>query len=177
MQDTSYPWNVLISSEGRKQRKKVLEKIRSGAYEAILLSPPCSTFTRAVWANFKGPRPVRSYEKPRGLDNLTAAERDKAILGNIFADFCWDIIMATLEIELAFLLLEQSEDLGAMRYGPHAGSPAMSSESQDSFLCATRKVAGCKGPTATQPPSGDSLQGTHRRCPQLQLLACPGIPF
>ena len=59
-----------------KQRRRILDKIRSGSYDAILMSPPCSTFTRAVWANFKGPRPVRSYEEPRGLDSLTSAERD-----------------------------------------------------------------------------------------------------
>ena len=37
-----------------KQRKKILKKMKAGAYDAILLSPPCSTFTRAVWANFNG---------------------------------------------------------------------------------------------------------------------------
>ena len=100
-----------------KQRNRILNKIKAGAYDAILLSPPCSTFTRAVWANFKGPCPVQSYEKPRGLDNLTAAERDKAILGNIFADFCWEITTATADSKLSFLLLDQPEDLGAMRYG------------------------------------------------------------
>ena len=104
-----------------KQRKRILDKIRSGSYDVILMSPPCSTFTRAVWANFKGPRPVRSYQKPRGLDSLTSAERDKAILGNIFADFCCEVIMATLDTELSFLLMEQPEDLGAMRYGPRMG--------------------------------------------------------
>ena len=48
------------------------------------------------WSNLKGPWPVRSYENPRGLDRLTASERDRCILGNIFADFtrkaplsCW----------------------------------------------------------------------------------------
>ena len=104
-----------------KQRRRILDKTRSGSYDAILMSPPCSTFTRAVWANFKGPLPVRSYEEPRGLDNLTSAERDKAILGNIFADFCYEVILATLDTELSFLLMEKPEDLGAMRYGPYMG--------------------------------------------------------
>ena len=70
-----------------KEREKLLAGIRAKEFEAILLSPPCSTFSRAPWANFKGPRPVHSYEKPRGLDKLTASERDRCILGNIFADF------------------------------------------------------------------------------------------
>ena len=68
------------------ERQKLLTRIRAQEFDAILLSPPCSTFSRAPWANFKGPRPVRSAAKPRGLDKLTAAERDRCILGNIFAD-------------------------------------------------------------------------------------------
>ena len=97
-----------------KQRKKILDKIRSGCYDAILLSPPCSTFSRAPWANKKGPRPVRSFASPRGLDSLTAAERGRAILGNVFADFCYDVIACALDVDIKFLLLEQPEDLGAM---------------------------------------------------------------
>ena len=104
-----------------KQRKKILDKIRSGYYDAILLSPPCSTFSRAPWANKKGPRPVRCFENPRGLDSLTASERDRAILGNVFADFCYEVIACALDTYIKFLLLEQPEDLGAMRYGPYQG--------------------------------------------------------
>ncbi|CAE7794108.1 unnamed protein product [Symbiodinium sp. CCMP2456] len=59
--------------------------------DAILLSPRCASFSRATWANFRGPRPVRSYELPRGLEKLTPAERDRAILKNIFADFSFQV--------------------------------------------------------------------------------------
>ena len=52
--------------------------------------PPCSTFSRASFANNRGPRPVRCYQSPRGMDTLTSRERDRAILGNIFADFAWE---------------------------------------------------------------------------------------
>ena len=70
-----------------KVRNSYLDRIRAKEFAAVLLSPPCSSFSRATWANFRGPRPVRSYEHPRGLETLTPAERDRAILGNIFADF------------------------------------------------------------------------------------------
>ena len=103
-----------------KEREKLLQAIRAGAYDAILLSPPCSTFSRAPWANFKGPRPVRSYENPRGFATLTGAERQKCILGNIFADFTWEVLELAAELDISFALLEQPEDLGAM-IGPHAG--------------------------------------------------------
>ena len=104
-----------------KEREKILQAIRAGAYDAILLSPPRSTFSRAPWANFKGPRPVRSYENPRGLATLTGAERHKCILGNIFADFTGEVLELAAELDISFTLLEQPEDLGAMSYGPHAG--------------------------------------------------------
>ena len=64
-----------------KERHKLLARIRSKEFDSIRLSPPCSTFSRAPWANFKGPRPVRSLTKPRGLDKLTASERERCILG------------------------------------------------------------------------------------------------
>ena len=72
-----------------KQRAKLLEKIEAGAagaYDVILLSPPCSTFSE-LHAQFKGHRVARSYELPRGLHKLTAAECEGCILGNIVTDF------------------------------------------------------------------------------------------
>ena len=104
----------------KNERDKLLKAIRSGENDAILLSPPCSTFSRAAWANFRGPRPVRSYAKPRGFDTLTGAERHTCILGNI-ADFTFEVLELAAELGVAFTLLEQPEDLGAMSYGPHAG--------------------------------------------------------
>ena len=104
-----------------KERQKLLARIRAQEFQAILLSPPCSTFSRAPWANFKGPRPVRSAAKPRGLDKLTAAERDRCILGNIFADFTWEVVELAIEVHVSFLLLEQPEDLGMLARGPYTG--------------------------------------------------------
>ena len=104
-----------------KERQNLLARIRAQEFQAILLSPPCSTFLRAPWANFKGPRPVRSAAKPRGLDKLTAAERDRCILDNIFADFTWEVVGLAIEVSVSFLLLEQPEDLGMLATGPYKG--------------------------------------------------------
>ena len=87
----------------------------------MLLSPPCSSFSRAAWANFRGPRPVRSYDHPRGLETLTPAERDRAILGNIFADFSFEVATLVADGAVSFLALEQSEDLRVLACGPHEG--------------------------------------------------------
>ena len=35
------------------KRAKLLARIRAEDFDAILLSPPCSTFSRAPWSNFK----------------------------------------------------------------------------------------------------------------------------
>ena len=50
---------------------------------------------------------MQSYENPRGLLKLTA----RMHLGNIFADFTWEVIELANEVEVSFLLLEQTEDL------------------------------------------------------------------
>ena len=50
-----------------KVRQGYLDRIAAKEFDAVLLSPPCASFSRAPWANFRGPRPVRSYDCPRGL--------------------------------------------------------------------------------------------------------------
>ena len=104
-----------------KVRDSYLDRIRAKEFDAILLSPPCASFSRATWANFRGPRPVRSYELPRGLEKLTPVERGRAILGNIFADFSFEIATLVAEGDATFLAMEQPEDLGALPTGPHEG--------------------------------------------------------
>ena len=102
-------------------RNSYLDRIRAKEFHAILLSPPCASFSRATWANFRGPRPVRSYELPRGLEKLTPVERGRAILTNIFADFSFEIATLVAEGAAIFLAMEQPEDLGALPTGPHEG--------------------------------------------------------
>ena len=57
------PWIDLSQS---RERDKLLEQIKQGKFDAIIMSSPCSTFSRACWANHRGPRPVRSYNSPKG---------------------------------------------------------------------------------------------------------------
>ena len=104
-----------------KVRQSYLDRIAAKEFDAVLLSPPCSSFSRATWANFRGPRPVRSHECPRGLQTLTPAERDRAITGNIFADFSYEVAALVADGAATFLAMEQPEDLGALASGPHEG--------------------------------------------------------
>ena len=102
-------------------RRSYLDRIAAKEFDAVLLSPPCASFSRAPWANFRGPRPVRSYDSPRGLQKLTPAERDRAILGNIFADFSYEVATLVADGAATFFAMEQPEDLGALASGPHEG--------------------------------------------------------
>jgi hypothetical protein len=86
-----------------KSRQVLLNKIRSGRYFAVLISPPCSTFTRATWANQKGPRPVRSYVQPRGLQRLTWSERQKAKWGNELTDFSFQVCVEVSKTDTMLL--------------------------------------------------------------------------
>ena len=130
------PW---IDLSRTRERDKLKEQIRRADFDAIIISPPCSTFSRACWANHRGPRPVRSYKSPKGLDTLTAAERRRCILGNIFADFTWEVLTLASATQLGFVLLEQPEDLGAMSYGPHAGERPASMWQWPAFADITAK--------------------------------------
>ena len=62
-------------------QKELLNKISSGFYAAIILSPPCSTFTRATFSNRRGPRPVRSYVHLRGHLAFDLDGKEKSKLG------------------------------------------------------------------------------------------------
>ncbi|CAE7747989.1 unnamed protein product, partial [Symbiodinium sp. KB8] len=94
-----------------KVRQSYLDRIAAKEFDAVLLSPPCSSFSRATWANF------------RGLQTLTPAERDRAITGNIFADFSYEVAALVADGAATFLAMEQPEDLGALETLPPLNHP------------------------------------------------------
>ena len=101
-------------------QRDLLNKISAGYYAAIILSPPCSTFTRATFSNRKGPRPVRSYVRLRGLARLTWTERKKANWGNTMTDFSFQVCKAVQNLD-TMLIFENPEDLGAVQSGHYRG--------------------------------------------------------
>ena len=104
-----------------KVRELLLNKVVSGRYFAVLLSPPCSTFSRATWANRKGPRPVRSFVFPRGFWRMTWSERKRANWGNVLADFSFKVFLAQSATAGGMALFENPEDLGAVKSGENMG--------------------------------------------------------
>ena len=117
----------------KSNRDKILEKIKLHKYDVIILSPPCSTFSRAPWSNRKGPRPIRSFLKPKGLERLSWAERKKANWGNTLKDFTFEALLVALEAEVHMILFENPEDLGALQHGPYAGQRPASMWQDDRF--------------------------------------------
>ena len=114
-------------------RDKILKKIKDVRYNVIIFSPPCSTFSRAPWSNRKGPRPVRSFVRPKGLARLSWTERKKAEWGNILKEFTFEAIALSLQLNIDMILFENPEDLGAMQSGPYEGQRPASMWQDEAF--------------------------------------------
>ena len=93
----------------------LLERIRQGEFDVIIMSPPCSTWSRAVWSNKQGPQPVRSAEFPYGFPWLTGALKDKAVLGTLLVQRCIEILQQAPKKTAC--LWEHPENLGRTRNG------------------------------------------------------------
>lgn len=93
-------------------QKKWLQLVSAGTYFAVIVTPPCSTFSRAVWANDEGPYPLRSIHWPRGFPWNSRQRREKAELGNILGDFSFEMMRRQIQHEKSWAAMEQPEDLG-----------------------------------------------------------------
>lgn len=93
-------------------QKKWLRLIAAGMFFAVLVTPPCSTFSRAVWANDLGPFPLRSSSYPRGFPWNRGERFHKAEFGTILADFSFEALKRQFAREHSVGLMEQPEDLG-----------------------------------------------------------------
>lgn len=90
-----------------------------GNFNAVLVTPPCSSYSRATWANNRGPCPVRSALFPRGFPWLNSTNKARAELGNILCDFCWTVLERVHSIKTQCNIssfAEHPEDLGRVRH-------------------------------------------------------------
>ena len=60
--------------------------ILRGEFDLVLVAPPCNTFSRAVFSNHPGPRPIRDRTWPRGFPWLEADKRMLADEANNLVD-------------------------------------------------------------------------------------------
>ena len=95
-----------------------LSRIASGEFDAVVVTPPCSTYSRVRMANMRGPPPLRSKDFPYGFPWLRNHLKKQAELGTCLVDFTMEVFRVVVEAEeqgksvLAFS--EHPEDLGAV---------------------------------------------------------------
>ena len=118
-----------------KVQKRWLQFITDGRADALLVTPPCSTFSKAPWANDRGPFPLRSSLCLRGFAWNSKHRQHKADLGTNMAEFSFEAMRRQLAHGKP-AVMEQPEDLGATkkpRVPGHQPGPCGSSASARSW--------------------------------------------
>ena len=102
---------------------KIFTEITAGDWDVLLLSPPCSTWSRARfrYAGKFGAKPLRSSTYVWGFPWLEASQRELADRGNFFIHQCIRAVQLQLSVG-KFFLWEHPEDLGATSQGDHPAS-------------------------------------------------------
>ena len=91
-------------------QKEWLQRIDQGEFHAVILTPPCSTYSRASWANDRGPYTLRSRRYPRGFPWNSFTRKQKAQLGTVLAEFSFEAFKR--QLRHGEVVMEQPEDLG-----------------------------------------------------------------
>ena len=112
-------WDILNGPSfdllSQTNRETLLAAIAGGYYDAVLMSPPCGTWSRAPWANQFGPRPLRSSSYPWGFPWLEGDRQGKVAASNSMVRLCIEVL-GLIETKglTVFFWLEHPEDLGAV---------------------------------------------------------------
>ena len=97
-----------------------LQQIAGGEFDMVVITPPCSTWSRVRGANRRGPPMIRSKYYVWGFPWLSARHKQDAELGNILVRFLLEVLGAISRRPInkwgrvVLLLGERPEDLGAM---------------------------------------------------------------
>ena len=105
-----------LLEEGRQQQ--LMERIAKGEFIAIIMSPPCASWSRAPWANKWGPRPLRTVLHPWGSPWLEGQKLEKVASSNNMIRFCLRIIRLVQTLPNVGFLLEHPENLGSVSSRP-----------------------------------------------------------
>ena len=117
-------WDICRGQEfdllGEEVQEDLLRRIRGGEFSAVIMSPPCASWSRAPWANRWGPRPLRTRVRPWGLPWLEGARLKKVADSNCMVRFCLQVLVVVEDMPYIAVLLEHPEDLAATRSRPSA---------------------------------------------------------
>lgn len=94
----------------------VISRIQAQEFDAIFMSPPCNTWSRAPHSNSWGPCPVRNRLWPRGFPWADGKFFEQALLGNLLVDVCFTICSLVCNdpwCPHVKSIWEHPEDLGA----------------------------------------------------------------
>ena len=94
---------------------RCLHEILNSEWDVVLVTPPCSTFSRARCVQ-PGPRPLRSRLYPLGFPWLSDSHRALVEHGNQLVSFSFSVCTSALQNSIPFLL-EHPEDLGTTADG------------------------------------------------------------
>ena len=100
--------------------KIFLENISKSHYDLVLVAPPCNTFSRAVFANSLGPKPVLDMCWPDGFPWLEPHNRRLADEGTRMVELALECLARAAETPSTRGLLEHPEDLGSAALGDPA---------------------------------------------------------
>ena len=96
---------------------RIVSASRAGAFHAVIVGPPCSTWSRARFRKGNGPRILRTRSEPWGRTDIrfTPSERSKLDLGTALLRASLDIIEAVC-LAGSMGLLKHPRDPGCQPY-------------------------------------------------------------
>ena len=113
----------------KARQDSFLGRIRDGEFDVVIVTPNCNKHTRAVFANTDGPKPVRSFEHPRGLPTNTPEMQREAEESDQLLDFSIEVLTAAADAagkatawRTTRSLFEFPEDLGEALLGTPASA-------------------------------------------------------
>lgn len=100
-------------------RQRLLGEIREGKFHMLLVTPPCSTWSRVRGANARGPPMIRSREYPWGFPWLSRRHQRDQQLGNGLVTLMIEAVQAAQESGsrghgTTYVFVEHPEDLGTI---------------------------------------------------------------
>lgn len=118
----------------RKFANSIRTRIQANEFAALVLTPPCDTYTRVKYANNRGPPPTRSATYPRGFPWLRGALLRQTQLGNQLTDLSFELLELQLQNQPGLCIQEHPEDLGVMIQGPWTGTTPASIWQRKDFV-------------------------------------------
>ena len=96
-------------------------QMQAHEFDMLVITPPCSTFSRARFANSAGPTPLRTKAWPWGFPWLEGVNLAACELGNEFIRLTFEALQLASNLSMGSIT-EHPEDLGATNSGELPGS-------------------------------------------------------